>query len=69
MCTCTVQQSVGVFRTCENEGFTCTCTYGKVCTFRSFLGLNSTQIISEPPNLVSTFFLMLLVIILSFVDW
>ena len=43
--------------------------YSKVYTFRSFLGLNSSQIISEPPNLTNTFVLMLLVTILSFADW
>ena len=59
----------GVLCTCEREHFTCTCTYGKRCKFRSFLALNSTRTISEAPNLISTFDLMLIVIVLSFIDW
>ena len=35
----------------------------------SFLALNSTHIISEAPNLNSTFVFMLLVTVLSFIDW
>ena len=42
--------------------------YGKRYTFQSFLALNSTHIISEVPNLISTFVLMLIVIILSFIN-
>ena len=42
--------------------------YGKWYTFHSFLALNSTHIISEAPNLISTFVLMLIVIILSFIN-
>ena len=38
----------------------------KQYTFHSFLALNSTYINSEAPNLISTFVLMLIVIILSF---
>ena len=34
----------------------------------SFLALNSTHIISEAPNLINTFVLMLIVIILSFIN-
>ena len=56
-----------VFCACEYEHFTY--VYGKVYTFHSFLALNSTHIISEAPNLISTFILMLIVIILSFIDW
>ena len=41
---------------------------GKRYTFHSFLALNSTHIISEVPNLTSTFVLMLIVIILSFIN-
>ena len=41
--------------------------YAKWYTFHSFLALNSTHIISEAPNLISAFFLMLIVIILSFI--
>ena len=36
--------------------------------FHSFLALNSTHINSEAPNLISTFVLMLIVIILSFIN-
>ena len=45
----------------------CIYIYCKRYTFRSFLALNSTHIISEVPNLTSTFVLMLIVIILSFI--
>ena len=37
-------------------------------TFHSFLALNSTRIILEVPNLTSTFVLMLIIIILSFIN-
>ena len=37
--------------------------------FIGFLALNSTHIISEAPNLISTFNLTLIVIILSFTNW
>ena len=43
--------------------------YGKQYIFHSFLALNSTQFISEVPNLFSTFVFKLIVIILSFIDW
>ena len=43
--------------------------FGKWYTFRSFFPLNSTHIISQASNLISTFVLMLIVIFLSFVDW
>ena len=42
--------------------------YGKWYRFHSFLDLNSTHIISEVPNLISTIVLMLIVIILSFIN-
>ena len=42
--------------------------YGKRYIFQSFLALNSTHIISEVPNLISIFVLMLTVIILSFIN-
>ena len=42
--------------------------YGKWYRFHSFLALNSTHIISEVPNLISTIVLMLIVIILSFIN-
>ena len=45
----------------------CLYIYGKLYTFHSFLALNSTHINSEAPNLISTFVLMLIVIILSFI--
>ena len=38
-------------------------------TFHSFLALNSTHIISEVSNSISTFVLILTIIFLSFVDW
>ena len=59
----------GVFSTCENEGFTYPSVYGNVYTFHSFLALNSTYIISEASNFTTIFVLMLIIIILSFVDW
>ena len=43
----------GVFCTCEYEHFTCTCIYGKECTFDSFFALNSTHIIYEGSNLIN----------------
>ena len=43
--------------------------YGNVYPFNSFLALNSTHIISEASKLVTTFVLMLIVMVLSFVDW
>ena len=43
--------------------------YGNVYPFHSFLVLNSTHIISEVSNFVTAFVLMLIVIVLSFVDW
>ena len=46
----------------------CLYIYGKLYTFHSFLALNSTDINSEAPNLISTFVLMLIVIILSFIN-
>ena len=42
--------------------------YGKRYTFHSFLALNSTHINSEAPNLISTFVLILIVIIPSFIN-
>ena len=42
--------------------------YGKWYRFHSFLALNSTHIIPEVPNLISTIVLMLIVIILSFIN-
>ena len=44
--------------------FVANCTY----RFHNFLALNSTHIISEVLNLTSTFVLMLIVIILSFIN-
>ena len=41
----------------------------KQYTFHSFLAHNSTHIIYEVPNLISTSKLMLIVIILSFINW
>ena len=46
----------------------CIYIYCKRYTFRSFLVLNSTHIISEVPNLTNTFVLMLIIIILSFIN-
>ena len=43
--------------------------YASMYTFRSFLALNSTHVISEASNLTITFVLTLLIIIVSFVDW
>ena len=43
--------------------------YGNVYPFYSFLAWNSTHIISEASKLVTTFVLMLIVMVLSFVDW
>ena len=43
--------------------------YGNVYPFHSFLGLNPTRIISEASNLITNFVLMLLIMLLSFVDW
>ena len=43
--------------------------YGNVYPFHSFLAWNSTHIISEASSLVTTFVLMLIVMVLSFVDW
>ena len=59
----------GVFSTCEDEGFTYPSVYGNVYTFQCFLALNSTHIISEASNSYTTFVLMLIIIILSFVNW
>ena len=42
--------------------------YSKVYTFSSFLALDSTHIICGAPNFTSTFVLMLIVILSSFVD-
>ena len=42
--------------------------YSNVYQFHSFLTWNSTHIISEASKLVTTFVLMLIVIVLSFVD-
>ena len=42
--------------------------YVKWYRFNSFLALNSTHIISEVPNLISTIVLMLIVIIPSFIN-
>ena len=42
--------------------------YGKWYRFDSSLALNSTHIIPEVPNLISTIVLMLTVIILSFIN-
>ena len=44
----------------------CIYIYYKEYTFHSFLALNSTHINSEAPNLISTFALILILIILSF---
>ena len=44
----------------------CIYIYCKWYTLHSFLALNSTHINSEVPNLISTFALILIVIILSF---
>ena len=46
--------------------------YGRVYTYifyYRFLALSFTHNIHEAPNLISTFVLMLIIIILSFVDW
>ena len=43
--------------------------YGNVYPFHSFLVLSSTHIISEVSNFVTAFVLMLIVMVLSFVDW
>ena len=43
--------------------------YGNVYPFHSFLAHNSTHIISEASNLVTTFVLMLIIMVLNFVDW
>ena len=43
--------------------------YGRVYTFCRFLALSFTHNIHEAPNLISTFVLKLIIIILSFVDW
>ena len=40
--------------------------YGNVYPFHSFLAWNSTHIISEASNLVTTFVLMLIVIVFKF---
>ena len=59
-----------VFCTCEYENFLCTlCIHGNRYTFRSFLALNCTHIISEVPKLINTFVLTLVIIFLSFFDW
>ena len=42
--------------------------YSKLYAFHSFLALNSTHIISEVPNLISTIILMQIVTILSFIN-
>ena len=61
----------GVFYTCEYEHFTCTCitTNSYIYSFDSLLALNSTHIIYEVPNLISAIDMMLIVIILSLIDW
>ena len=46
----------------------CIYIYCKRYTFHSFLVLNSTHIISKVPNSTSTFVLMLIIIILSFIN-
>ena len=56
-----------VLYTCEDELFTCTAKL--VYTFHGFLSPISTYTIREPSNLFTTFVLMLIVIILSFVEW
>ena len=38
-------------------------------TFRSFLALNSVHMTSEASNCYTIFILMLIIIVLSFVDW
>ena len=43
--------------------------YGNVYTFHSFLALNSVHMISEASNCYTIFVLMLIIIVLSFVDW
>ena len=43
--------------------------YGNVYTFHSFLALNSTHIIFQASNFTTIFVLMLIIIVLSFVDW
>ena len=43
--------------------------FGKMYTFGSVLVVNSTHIIFEASNLISTFVSVPIVIILSFVDW
>ena len=58
-----------MFCACEEEHFTYAYTFTANCMhFIAFLALNSTHIISEVPNLISTFVLMLIVIILSFIN-
>ena len=59
----------GMFCTCECENFTYSCSYGKWYTIHSLFALNSTHMISELPNLISTFVQMLVVLKLSLVDW
>ena len=61
------RHSGGVFHTREYE--LTFHMYCKVYTFYRFLALNSTHNIHEAPNLISTFVLMSIVIILSFFDW
>ena len=43
--------------------------YANVYTFRSFLALNPTHMVSDASNLTTTFILILPIIFLSFVDW
>ena len=43
--------------------------YTVMYTFHSFLALNSTHIIPEASNFTTIFVLMIIIIILSFVDW
>ena len=48
----------------------CVCAFTAIGThFIAFFALDSTHIILEVPNLISTFVLMLETIFLSFVDW
>ena len=60
---------VGVCSSHVRKGFsyvrTVMCTY----IFHSFLALNSMHIISEASNLTTTFVLMLVIMLLSFMDW
>ena len=63
------QHGGGVFHTCtcENEHFSH--VRQSVHIFYRFLALSFTHNIHEAPNLISTLFFMLIIIILSFEDW